>query len=322
MEIPDDIATEIAGKREPDSSEDTTPKDEPKKDDQPKKEDEPKKDQPKDGEPEPKKGKAAKPKNGQSIAQVAAATEEDDDEEDDDGEEDPDGDDEPKKSKRGSLFKEFLGVKKELKESRQNYKEVSQALEELVDVVKSLKSNSGAQKDEIEEFAEEWGLNKEGTQKLVGILEKRLSTKFSQKKKDEPEKDEPKPKEVKKEVPKKSELSVRQVELAIESEYDDFVDSYPEVKSKINLKAIKSYILSDEENQQKSFSDIVNEMYPGALAKKASVDGAGDGIDRTDEDEEGIDWNDEKVQKRVQKDPKLGKQYHDDLINRAKNMFN
>ena len=77
--LPESIEAEIAGKRTPSSEDQPNNGGEPKKDEQPKA-DEPKKDEPKKAEkPEPKKGEAAKPKNGQSIAQVAAAADEEDD---------------------------------------------------------------------------------------------------------------------------------------------------------------------------------------------------------------------------------------------------
>lgn len=327
--LPESIEAEIAGKRTPSSEDQPNNGGEPKKDD-PKKEetpkDEPKKDEPKKAEkPEPKKGEAAKPKNGQSIAQVAAAADEEDDSDDEDDEDDHDGDDK-KSKKRGSLFREYLDLKKSNKKLTKQYTEMGNAMNELVAVVKSLKGNKDSQIDEIEEFAEEWGLNKDGAKALVGLLEKKLSTKFKPNKQDdteddeddEDEDDEPK-KKVPKADPKKAELKARQIELAIEGEYEDFIDSFPDVKSKVNLKAIKRYIMGDAENLEKSFADIVTEMYPGVLDRKAALDGGSDAGNR-DEDET-PDWNDPKVQQKVQKDPKVREQYHSDLMGRVKNLY-
>ncbi len=320
--LPESIQAEIAGKRTPNSEEQPideskeTPKEEPK--DESKKAD----------NPEPKKGEAAKPKNGQSIAQVAEAANEDDDEDDED-DEDGDGDPKTKSKKRSSIFSEFMENKRELKEMKKSnrklasqYTEMASAMTELVSVVKDLKGNKTAQRDEIEEFAEEWGLNSEGAKTLVNLIEKRLSTKAktsSSDDEDDEDDDEPK-KKTKSKSDAKSELSVRRVELAIEGEYDDFIDSYPQVKGKLNLKAIKRYIMSDDENLSKSFSDVVTEMYPGVLAGKSTVDGGSD-VNGGGNDDESLDWNDPKVQQRVQKDPKVRDQYHNDLLGRVKGIY-
>lgn len=317
--LPENVAAEIASKRAPDAEEqpEETPKDAPK--DAPK---EPLK----DDKPETKKGEAAKPKNGQSIAQVAEAADTED-EGDDDDEEDHDGDQKTDRKKRSSIFREFLDVKRELKDQRKvnkqmskQYQEVAGALTDLIDVVKDLKGNKTAQKDEIEEFAEQWGLDKEGTKALVGVLEKRLSTKFKPTKGDDEDEDDDEDEEPlktkKKSETKKNELDARKIELAIEGEYEDYLDSYPQVKGKINLKAIKRYIIGDDENLAKSFSTIVDEMYPGILANGAGTDGApnlGDG-----DDGDKPDFNDPKVLARLEKDPKLKEKYHDDLISRVK----
>lgn len=320
--LPESIQAEIAGKRAPNSEEQPideskeTPKEEPK--DESKKAD----------NPEPKKGEAAKPKNGQSIAQVAEAANEDDDEDDED-DEDGDGDPKTKSKKRSSIFSEFMENKRELKEVKKSnrklasqYTEMASAMNELVSVVKDLKGNKTAQRDEIEEFAEEWGLNSEGAKTLVNLIEKRLSTKAktsSSDDEDDEDDDEPK-KKTKSKSDAKSELSVRRVELAIEGEYDDFIDSYPQVKGKLNLKAIKRYIMSDDENLSKSFSDVVTEMYPGVLAGKSTVDGGSD-VNGGGNDDESLDWNDPKVQQRVQKDPKVRDQYHNNLLDRVKGIY-
>lgn len=328
--IPEDIAAEIAGKRTPSSEDQPNNGDEPKKDEKPKA-DEPKKDDTKKAEkPEPKKGEAAKPKNGQSIAQVAEAANDDEDEDDDDEDDDShDGDDKSKSGKRGSLFKEFISVKRELKDQQKvnkqttkQYQELASAMTELIDVVKDLKGNKTAQKDEIEEFAEEWGLDKEGTKKLVNVLEKRLSTKFKPSRADDEdeddEDDEPK-KKVKAKSDAKEALNARKIELAIEGEYEDYLDSFPQAKDKLNLKAIKRYIIGDEENLSKSFADIVTEMYPGLLSSRGGVDG-GSGIgDGADEDDK-TDFNDPKVLAQLDKNPKLKEKYHDDLVNRVKSL--
>lgn len=329
--LPDDVLAEIAGKREPSSEDDTKNGDEPKKDEKPKA-DEPKKDEPKKGDkPEPKKGEAAKPKtNGQSIAQVAEAANDDEDDEDEDEDEDgddPKGDTDKSKKPKSSLFKEFISVKRELKDqskvNKQNtkqYQELAGAMTELIDMVKDLKGNKTAQKDEIEEFAEEWGLDKEGTKKLVSVLEKRLSTKFKPNKEDDADEDEDEPKTAKKSDDKKSELKARQVELAIEGEYEDYLDSYPQLKDRLNLKAIKRYIIGDDENLAKSFDTIVNEMYPGILKSKGSVDGGADGIGAGEDDDDKTDFNDPKVLSQLDKNPKLKEKYHDDLITRVKSL--
>lgn len=327
--LPEDVLSEIAGKRTPSSEDQPNNGDEPKKDEKPKA-DEPKKDDAKKAEkPEPKKGEAAKPKNGQSIAQVAEAANDDEDEDDDsDDEDDHDGDDQKSKKNRGSLFKEFIGIKRELKdqrkmnkESAKQYQELAGAMTELIDVVKDLKGNKSAQKDEIEEFAEEWGLDKEGTKKLVSVLEKRLSTKFKPTKADDEgdddEDDEPKQK-VKKSDTKEA-LNARKIELAIEGEYEDYLDSFPQAKDKINLKAIKRYIIGDDENLSKSFADIVTEMYPGLLSSKGGVDGGSD-IGGGADDDDKTDFNDPKVLSQLDKNPKLKEKYHEDLVNRVKSL--
>jgi hypothetical protein len=323
--IPESIAAEIAEKRTPNAEEQPN-NDESKKDESQK--DESQKDESKKTDkPEPKKGEAAKPKNGQSIAQVAEAANEDDDEDEDD-EDDHDGDQNPKR-KRSSLFREFLDVKRELKDTKrinkqtsQQYTELAEAMQDLIGVVKDLKGNTSAQRDEIEEFAEEWGLDKEGTKALVGILEKRLSTRLKPKAKDSDEDDDdddqPK-KKVPKAAPKNAELKARQIELAIESEYEDYLDSYPQLKDKLNLKAIKRYIIGDDENLAKSFHDVVNEMYPGILTGKTGVDGGADG-DNNRDDGEKLNWNDQKVLDRLDKDPELKNKYHEDLISRVKSI--
>ena len=209
------------------------------------------------------------------------------------------------------------------KQTTKQYQELAGAMTELIEVVKDLKGNKGAQRDEIEEFAEEWGLDKEGTKALVGILEKRLSTKFKPTKgddedEDDEEDDEPKKSKKKSEPKDKTELSARKVELAIEGEYEDFLDSYPQVKGKLNLKAIKRYIMGDEENLAKSFGDIVEEMYPGVLANGAGTDGAPNLGNSDDGDKP--DFNDPKVLARLDKDPALKEKYHNDLVSRVQGL--
>lgn len=335
MSIPDNVAAEIAAKRTPDAEESPENKEDNKdKKPEPKEEgDKTKKSTEKKDDAPEKKGKAAKPKNGQSIAQVAEAADDEDDEDDDDDEgEDDDHDGDQKKpgsQKRSGLFKEFMGLKRELKDQKRankemdkQYREVASALGELVEVVKDLKGNKNAQRDEIEEFAEEWGLDKEGLKKLTGILEKNLSTKFKPTKAkddDEDEEDDEPRKKKSKSDPKKSEINTRKVELAIEAEYEDYLDSFPQVKGKINLKAIKRFIIGDEENLEKSFADIVAEMYPGVLDSKGGVDGGSD-IGDGEDDGEKMDFNDPKVLSQLDKNPKLKAKYHDDLLSRVKGL--
>lgn len=334
MSIPDNVAAEIAAKRQPDAEESPENKDD--KETKPESKEEgkdSKKTEKKDDAPE-KRGKAAKPKNGQSIAQVAEAADDEDDEDDDDeeGDDDHDSGKKPGSQKRSGLFKEFMGLKRELKDQKRankemdkQYREVASALGELVDVVKDLKGNKSAQRDEIEEFAEEWGLDKEGLKKLTGLLESRLSTKFKPTKakddEDEDEEDdEPRKKKSKSDTKKDSEINTRKIELAIEAEYEDYLDSFPQVKGKINLKAIKRFIIGDEENLEKSFADIVAEMYPGVLDSKGGVDGGADGGKDGEDDDDKTDFNDPKVLARIDKDPKLKQKYHDDLLTRVKGL--
>lgn len=333
MSIPDNVAAEIAAKRQPDAEDGSDNKDDKETKPESKEEGkETKKPEKKEDAPE-KKGKAAKPKNGQSIAQVAEAADDEDDEDDDDeeGDDDHDSGKKPGSQKRSGLFKEFMGLKRELKDQKRankemdkQYREVASALTELVDVVKDLKGNKSAQRDEIEEFAEEWGLDKEGLKKLTGILEKNLSTKFKPTKakdddEDEDEEDDEPRKKKSKSEPKKSEINARKVELAIEAEYEDYLDSFPQVKGKINLKAIKRFIIGDEENLEKSFADIVSEMYPGVLDSKGGVDGGSD-IGDGEDDGEKMDFNDPKVLAQLDKNPKLKTKYHDDLLARVKGL--
>jgi hypothetical protein len=326
--LPEDIAAEIAGKRTPSSEDQPNNGDDTKKDEKAKADESKKDDAKKAEKPEPKKGEAAKPKNGQSIAQVAEAANDDEDEDDDsDDEDDHDGDDHKSKKNRGSLFKEFIGIKRELKdqqkmnkETTKQYQELASAMTDLIDVVKDLKGNKTAQKDEIEEFAEEWGLDKEGTKKLLSVLEKRLSTKFKPTKDDDGDDEDEEPKKkVKKSDDSKAELNARKIELAIEGEYEDFIDSFPQLKGKLNLKAIKRYIIGDDENLAKSFNDIVTEMYPGILTGKAGVDGGTDGGTGADDEDE-TNFNDPKVLAQLDKNPKLKEKYHEDLVNRVKSL--
>lgn len=326
--LPESIQAEIAGKRTPNSEDhhddESNVNDNQNGDDSQK--DESKKS---DAKPEPKKGEAAKPKNGQSIAQVAEAASENDDEDDED-DDDSDGDQKTKSKKRSSIFSEFMDNKRELKDMKRSnaklasqYTEMANAMSELVGVVKDLKGNKTAQRDEIEDFAEEWGLNSEGAKTLVNLIEKRLSTKAktsSSDEDDDEDDDEPKKKTKSKASDAKAELSVRRVELAIEAEFDDYIDSYPQAKNKLNLKAIKRYIMGDDENLSKSFADVVSEMYPGVLAGKASIDGGSD-VNGGGNDDETPDWNDPKVQQRIQKDPKVRDQYHENLLDRVKGIY-
>jgi hypothetical protein len=110
------------------------------------------------------------------------------------------------------------------------------------------------------------------------------------------------------------------VELAIENEYDDYIDSFPQAKGKLNLKAIKQYILSDKENLTKSFSDIVDTIYPGLLTNKAGTDG-GSSNQVTIEDDEKVDWKDPAVQERMKKDEKLRNRYKTEFKEKAKAIF-
>jgi hypothetical protein len=209
-------------------------------------------------------------------------------------------------------------MRKTNKESAKQYQELASAMTELVDVVKNLKGNQGAQKDEVEEFAEQWGLDKEGTKALVGLLKKELSTTSKPSKAADDEDDEDdEPKKSKKKAPaEKTEMSARRIELAIEGEYEDFLDSFPQAKGKLNLKAIKRFIMGDEDNLAKSFADIVTDMYPGVLATKGGVDGGSDiggGLDEGDKP----NFNDPKVLSRLDKDPALKAKYHEDLVSRV-----
>lgn len=313
--IPENIAAEIAQKRTLDAegeikNEDSVIETEDKKDVTVTK----------------KPNEAAKPKNGQSIAQVAEAANDEEDEEDED-EDTHDSDSKPNR-KRSNLFREFMDVKKELKDTKrinkqtsQQYTELAEAMQELIGVVKNLKG-SDAQRDEIEDFADEWGLDKEGTKALVNILEKRLSKQLKPKEKNtkvDDEDDEEEDEKPKKNKVSASELKARQIELAIEGEYDEYIDSYPGLEGKLNLKAIKRYIMGDEENIQKSFHNIINEMYPGILKNKVGIDGGDDGDNKRNDDEK-INWNDKNILERLDKDPNLQNKYHDDLINRVKSM--
>lgn len=317
--IPKDIADEITNKRTGDS-EDTTKKDETKVEDkQPEKKDDDttKKVETKSDEPE-KKAK------GQSIAQVADATDDEDDEDDEDDQDDHDKGDKKDKPKRQGIFKEFMNTKKELKEQRKANQEMVTAMKELVSVVQDLKGDKPSQKDEIETFAEEWGLDKDGTKALVNMLEKKLSKNKSTSDEDEDDEEDDEPKKKVKEDKgkpsvKNDAITLRKIELAIESEYDDFIDSFPQSKEKINIKAVKSFILSDKDNLTKSFNDIIDDMYPGLLAGKTGVDG-GTNINGAENDDK-VDWNDPKVMSQVDKNPKLKEKYQDDIVARAQKHF-
>ncbi len=312
--IPDNVLSEIVEKRTP-SSEAPVVEEKPK--DEEAKAPESKVETPKtEDKPEPKKGeKAPTPKNGQSIAQVAEAADEDDEDEDDDA--DPKDGTKKKNRNRDSMLRELIDQKKENKVISKQYGEMAKAMDELIKVVTDLKGNKSDQKDEIEEFAEEWGLNPDGAKALMLMLEKKLSTKFGSAKRESDDEDDAKKPEKQKPEPENTALKLRKIELAIESEYEDYLDSYPQAKGKINMKAIKSFILSDEENLSKSFSKVVEEMYPGLLANKAGVDGGSDAGTSHDNDEK-PDWNDPKVIARLESDPKLKAQYQDSVIERAK----
>lgn len=328
--IPENVAAEIAAKRNPNAEDGSDNAD--NKDKKPESKDEgdkSKKSDKKEDAPE-NKGKAAKPKNGQSIAQVAEAADDEDEDEDEDEDDSDDSDedeeDKPKSKKRSSLFKEFMDIKRELKDQKklnkvtsQQYTELAGAMTELISVVKSQKGDKSAQRDEIEEFAEEWGLDKEGTKKLVNMLEKRLSTKFKPTKEDEEDEEEEdeKPKN-KKSKSNDVEKSARKIEIAIESAYEDFIDSYPQIKDKINLKAVKLYIMSDDENLTTPFHDVVKEMYPALFDTKGGVDGGSDAGNDGEDDGDTHDWNDPKVMKEVEKNPKLREKYHNDIVSRLR----
>lgn len=338
--LPEDITNEIAGKRDLNNSENPSKDENESKEQDPKESD--KKDEKETGKDDDsnkddskqKKGQARQPKNGQSIAQIADDAADEDDEDDDDEDDDDENESGSKKRNNNRLVRRFMDTKRELKEMKRSNQERDELIKELVEVVKDLKTGGATAKetrDEIEEFAEEWGMNKDGAKALVKLIENRLSgskgkksTKLDLDDEDDFDDDEEEtPKKSKKKDKKQSKGNdaayIRKVELAIEGEYDDFTDSYPGIDKKINLKAIKRYILGDNENLSKSFHDIVDEMYPGVLERHAGVDGAG-GNGSTNEGEK-KDFTKPEVQAKIGKDKKTTEEYADDLINRVQGMY-
>lgn len=319
MELPDRISTAIADKRNSSNA-----GEQPKTPEEPKPVETPVVEKPEEKKvttPEPKKDEAPKPKPGQSIAQIADTTTISDDDDDDDDSDDDDTPNGDKKSHgRGSIFSEFKNMRKELKTVKKDNASMAEMIAEIPNLVSKIEElmkgvKPSEIKDELDEFAEENGLDPAGLKQLASILEKKLSGKITPKAKD----DEP----VKKPENKKTvdaEMQLRKVELAIESEYDDYIDSFPQAKGKLNLKAIKQYILSDKENLTKSFSEIVDSIYPGLLTNKAGTDG-GSSNQTTIEDDEKVDWKDPAIQERMKKDEKLRTRYKTEFREKAKAIF-
>ena len=319
MELPDRISTAIADKRnssnageQPNTPEAPKPVETPVTEKKP--EEKPV------ATPEPKKDEAPKPKPGQSIAQIAETTTigDDDDDDDDPDDETPTG--EKKSNGRGSIFSEFKTVRRELKNVKRDNASMAEMIAEIPKLVAKIEELTEGLKpsqkiDKLEEFAEKNDLDPASLKELASILGETLVPKTTPKAKDdEPEK---KP-ENKKTVD--AEMQLRKVELAIENEYDDYIDSFPQAKGKLNLKAIKQYILSDKENLTKSFSDIVDAIYPGLLTNKAGTDG-GSSNQTVIEDDEKVDWKDPKIQERMKTDEKLRTRYKVEFKEKAKNIF-
>lgn len=256
----------------------------------------------------------------QSIAQVADDIATDEDDEDDDDEE---GDGPDKSKKRGSVFKELLDTRRTLKEMRRDEQsraerevKMMQVISDLSDKLEDLTKNgvkvSQEEKDELEQLIEEQGLDPEGTRKFMKVLEKKFGRPLTNEKKDEKkvEKKDDDDDEVKRVSAKKA-LAIEQ---AVEHEYETIVKAFPQLKDSTNFKAIKRFILADEENLTRSMEDIIREMYPKALGENQSIDGY-----NPDEkaDDEKIDFQDENVIKRLKKDPALRKKHADDLLGRV-----
>lgn len=265
-----------------------------------------------------------KPSKVQSIAQVAddIATDEDDEDDSDDDH----GDD--KSKKRGSVFKELIETRRDLKELKREDKsradrevKMMQIITDLSDRLEDMSRNgvkvTQDEKDELEQLIEEQGLDAEGTRKFVKILEKKFGRPLTTEKKEEKKEESSKKDEDDDSKRSEARRSVA-MEKAIEAQYESIVEAFPQLKDSTNLKAVKNFILSDEENHSRSIEEIIREMYPKALGENQSLDGYNPNAIVEDEK---IDFQDEKVISKLKNDPVLRKKHADDLLKRVQGQY-
>lgn len=317
---PEDIRNKITAKRSAEEKEAEVPETAAK---------------PKEDEPEAKKPeeKAPKPSNGQSIAQIAeGVTADEDDDEDED-----EGDKKPEKKSKKSVFDQLIETKREFKaykrEASEREMDLMKDMETVLDRVERLEKRKGTTEEDVDKeiaesfktLKEEYALDENAIDIITKILEKKhgitkpkegeekkkkdLSKKPESKDDDEDGDDEEK---VKQDAARK----LNDIKTAIDDEYKALTETYPDLKDATSLAAIKSFILSDKKNLEKSMEAIVREMYPKALGDKpASTDGYSATGDRQDTK---IDRDDPQLESKLRKDPTFRKNYQDDLRSRVR----
>lgn len=262
-------------------------------------------------------GNGVMPENGQSIAQLAEAADDDDfDTEDTD---DADAEKHNKPANRG--IKNVINMKRELREERRSKKELEKRfietttkLDELINVLAG--STKQEQRDAIDEYAEEYGLDPEGVRKLVKIMggesQKTLTT--------------PNTKDTEVEKAKNPEKHADDIALqqqskiknAVAIEFEEFISANPSLKGKISLNALTAYIMSDKENLDKTFSKIVGEVYPGMLRAKSETNGT---VSNDNSEKGKIDINNPENRKLIGKDKEVTKAHAESVLERYQGIY-
>jgi ribosomal protein S17E len=208
-----------------------------------------------ESEPTNKGGKkdSDNPSNGQSIAQVAGASSDSKDDKPKEGDE--------KESLIVDLKKENREMKKMIRD------EVIPTIRQLQQEVKKGGTSAGDALDELDELAKEWDLQPKFVQKLASILLNKSKKQFE----DEYLSD---IKDIKTKTEAQSkEITNAQITGAISKEFDRVIADNPDLAKVAKKEAVKKYILSSEENLNRSMEDILEELYGDSEKPEAGMEG-------------------------------------------------
>ena len=208
----------------------------------------------------------------------------------------------------------IVDLKKENREMKKMIRdEVIPTIRQLQEDVKRGSTSAGDAGDELDALAKEWKLDPKFVQKLSGILLNKSKKQFE----DEYLSD---IKDIKSKTDAQSkQINNAQITAAISKEFDRVVAADPDLGKLAKKEAVRKYIMSSEENLNRSMEDILEELYGDADKGSAGMEGyssqGGNHPKEPDYTAPTDDDNRRIAESRVRRGPEFEK-YQDSLIGR------
>ena len=207
----------------------------------------------------------------------------------------------------------IVDLKKENREMKKMIRdEVIPTIRQLQEDVKRGGTSAGDAQDELDQLAKEWKLEPKFVHKLSGILLSKSKKQFE----DEYLSD---IKDIKSKTEAQSkQITNAQITAAISKEFDRVTGENPDLAKVAKKEAVRKYIMSSEENLNRSMEDVLEELY-GSGKESAGMEGyssqSGGHAKETDYSQTSDDDNRRIAESRVKRGSEFEK-YQDNLIGR------